>query len=74
MANHPSKEMKDQLCQDLLQRLNPAVLSKDKSVYGYHHNLTRKKLTAQTKPTASLFKEASAGSRLWTTEQHKNLQ
>lgn len=73
MANHLLKKMKDQLCQDLSQRLNPSVLSKDNSVYGYHHNLTRKKLTAQAKLTASLFKDASARSRLWTTEQHKNL-
>lgn len=36
--------------------------------------LTTKKLTAQTKLTASLFQNASAGSRLWTAEQHKNLQ
>ena len=35
--------------------------------------LTRKKLTAQTKLTASMLKDPNAGSRLWTAEQHRNL-
>lgn len=36
--------------------------------------LTKKKLTAQTKLTASVVKDPNAGSRLRTAEQHRNLQ